>query len=248
MLAATNRADVLDPALLRPGRFDRRVVVQPPDRAGRDAILEVHTRSCRSRTTSTSTTRRRDPGHGRRRPREPRQRGGAAGRAQATTSASSCADFTDALEKIHARRPRARSCMTEDERRAPPTTRPVTRCSACCTPGADPVRKVSIIPRGQALGVTFSAPDADRVQLRREATCAGGSRVALGGRAAEELVFGDVTTGAESDLQQLTRDRAQDGRALGHERHDRPDRGDPRPTRRARCCREPPRPPSTPSS
>ena len=91
------------------------------------------------------------------------------------------------------------------------------------TPGADPVRKVSIIPRGMALGVTLSTPDSDRVSYSREDLEAK-IRVALGGRVAEEVVYGTITSGAESDIQQLTADRAPDGRALGDERGGRPDR------------------------
>ena len=93
------------------------------------------------------------------------------------------------------------------------------------TEGADPVRKVSIIPRGLALGVTFAAPESDRFNYR-EPEVQAKINVALGGRAAEELVFGETSTGAESDIQQLTRDRPPDGRPLGHELGDRPDDGD----------------------
>ena len=94
------------------------------------------------------------------------------------------------------------------------------------TPGADPVRKVSIIPRGQALGVTFSAPDADRFNFDERHLLAQ-IKVALGGRVAEEIVFGDLTTGAESDIQQLTRiARTMVGR-WGMSPRDRPDRGAP---------------------
>ena len=103
------------------------------------------------------------------------------------------------------------------------------------TPGADPVRKISIIPRGMALGVTFSAPDADRFNYDRHELLAK-IKVALGGRAAEEIVYGEPTTGAESDIQQLTADRAADGRPLGDERRDRAARGAARPTARGRCC------------
>ena len=94
------------------------------------------------------------------------------------------------------------------------------------TAGADPVRKVSIIPRGMALGVTLSTPDTDRVSYSLEDLQAK-IRVALGGRVAKEIVYGTITTSPEPDIQQLTL-IAPDGRSLGHERGGRPDRGTPR--------------------
>ena len=104
------------------------------------------------------------------------------------------------------------------------------------TPGADPVRKVSIIPRGQALGVTFQRPTTDRYGYDASATCAAGSSVALGGRAAEEVVYGNVTTGAESDLEQVTAaSPAQMVGRWGHVASDRADRGAARPTDEGRC-------------
>ncbi len=98
---------------------------------------------------------------------------------------------------------------------APPTTRAATRCSGMLEPGADPVRKVSIVPRGRALGVTFQSPESDRYGYDT-AYLRGRIVGALGGRAAEEIVYGVVTTGAESDLEQVTQHRALDGRPLGH--------------------------------
>ena len=94
------------------------------------------------------------------------------------------------------------------------------------TPGADPVRKVSIIPRTMSLGVTISSPDNERTNYDVD-YLTGRIQVALGGRIAEELVYGSISAGAESDIQQLTGHRAPDGRPLGDERRDRPDRGDP---------------------
>jgi cell division protease FtsH len=112
-------------------------------------------------------------------------------------------DFTDALERIVLGA--ARSVMiSEEDRRRTAYHESGHAIVGMLTPGADPVRKVSIIPRGQALGVTFSAPDADRFNFDERHLMAQ-IKVALGGRAAEEIVFGDLTTGAESDIQQLTR-------------------------------------------
>jgi cell division protease FtsH len=202
VLGATNRPEILDPALLRPGRFDRRVAVQPPDRAGREAILRVHTRSV---------------------PLDPEVALGAlaastpgmvgADLANLVNEAALLAarrnhervtreDLTDALERIILGAER-KVMLTEDDRRRTAYHESGHAIVGMLTPGADPVRKVSIIPRGQALGVTFSAPDADRFNFDTRYLVAQ-IDVALGGRVAEELVFGDMTTGAESDIQQLT--------------------------------------------
>jgi cell division protease FtsH len=203
VLGATNRPEVLDQALLRPGRFDRRIVVQPPDRIGRQKILEVHTRSVPLAAdvdlgSLASTT----PGMV------------GADLANLVNEAALLAakrghnkvtqdDFTNAMERIVLGA--ARSVMMSDEdRRRTAYHEAGHAIVGMLTLGADPVRKVSIIPRGMALGVTFSAPDADRFNLDEKHLLAS-IRVALGGRGAEELVFGDLTTGAESDIQQLTR-------------------------------------------
>ena len=120
--------------------------------------------------------------------------------------------------------PRAASCCRPADRERTAYHESGHALVGMLTAGADPVRKVSIIPRGMALGVTLSTPDSDRVSYSLEELQAK-IRVALGGRVAEEVVYGTITTGAESDIQQLTDDRAPDGRPLGHERGDRPDRG-----------------------
>ena len=203
VMAATNRPEILDPALLRPGRFDRRIPVLPPDRDGRRADPARCTRA-RSRSTTTSTSTRlaaSTPGHGRRRPRQPRQRGRAAGR-KARARPRHQADFTDAIEKIVLGTAR-KIMMSDDDRERTAYHEAGHALVGMLTPGADPVRKVSIIPRGQALGVTLSTPDADRYNYSREELIAR-IKVALGGRAAEQVVYGDVTTGAESDIRQLT--------------------------------------------
>jgi cell division protease FtsH len=202
VLAATNRPEILDPALLRPGRFDRRVSVQPPDRAGREAILRVHTRSVPL-----------DPGVdlGAMASSTPGMVG--ADLANLVNEAALLAarrnhrqvtseDFSDSLERIVLGAER-KVMLSEDDRRRTAYHEAGHAIVGMLTPGADPVRKVSIIPRGQALGVTFSAPDADRFNFD-EAYLLARIKVALGGRAAEEVVLGDLTTGAESDIQQLT--------------------------------------------
>jgi cell division protease FtsH len=202
VVAATNRPEILDPALLRPGRFDRRVAVQPPDRAGRLEILQVHTRSVPlADDVGLDALAASTPGMV------------GADLANVVNEAALVAaardhdevkpaDFTDAIEKILLGAER-KVVQSEADRRRIAYHEGGHAIVGMLTPGADPVRKVSIIPRGQALGVTLSAPEADRFNYD-ERYLVGKIRVALGGRVAEELVFGDVTTGAESDIQQVT--------------------------------------------
>jgi len=202
VLAATNRPDVLDKALLRPGRFDRRVSVQPPDRQGRLEILQVHTRSVPLAPevdlgSIASTT----PGMvGADLANLVNEAALLAARRSHKTVAM--ADFTDAVEKIVLGVER-RVMMTQEDRLRTAYHESGHALVGMLTPGADPVRKVSIIPRGMALGVTFSSPDADRFNYD-EAYLKGRLQVALGGRVAEEIVYDSITSGAESDLQQVT--------------------------------------------
>ena len=202
VLGATNRPEVLDSALLRPGRFDRRITVPAPDKEGRRKILKVHTRSLPlhddvnlDRVAATT------PGMV------------GADLANLCNEAALLAarrehekvqseDFSDALEKIILGIPRG-VLLTEDERRLTAYHEAGHALVGMLTPGTDPVRKVSIIPRGMALGVTLSTPETDRSNYSTQ-DLLGKIRVALGGRVAEEVVFGQITTGAESDIQQLT--------------------------------------------
>jgi cell division protease FtsH len=202
VIAATNRPDVLDQALLRPGRFDRRVAVQPPDRAGREAILKVHARSVPLAP---------DVELGRIAATTPGMVGAdlanlvnetALTAARRNHDAVEESDFADALERIVLGAER-RVMMSPDDRRRTAYHEAGHAIVGMLTEGADPVRKVSIIPRGVALGVTLAAPEADRFSYR-EPELEAKIKVALGGRAAEELVFGERSTGAESDIQQLT--------------------------------------------
>ena len=157
-------------------------------------------------------------------------------------------DFTDSLDKILLGAPRGIVLLPADRERTA-YHESGHALVGMLTPEADPVRQVTIIPRGMALGVTLSTPDVDRVSYTREELEAQ-IKVALGGRVAEEVVYGTITTGAESDIEQLTPHRTADGRALGHERTVRPDRAAARATtpnaspERARCHRRH-RPPST---
>ena len=202
VIGATNRPDVLDQALLRPGRFDRRIAVSPPDRTGRQAILTVHTRGVPLAP---------DVDLGRIAASTPGMVGAdlanlvneaallAARRNHDQVTAS---DFADALERIVLGAER-QIMMSEEDRRRTAYHEGGHAVVGMLTPGADPVRKVSIIPRGLALGVTFAAPESDRFTYR-EPEIHAKIKVALGGRAAEEVVFNEISTGAESDIQQLT--------------------------------------------
>ncbi len=203
VLAATNRPDVLDSALLRPGRFDRRVTVQPPDRNGRRLILDVHTRSVPlDPSVSLDRIAATTPGMvGADLANLVNEAALLAARRDHTAVVP--ADFSDALEKIVLGAGR-KVMMSDADRRRTAYHEAGHALVGMLTPGADPVRKVSIIPRGPALGVTFSAPDADRFNYTTE-DLEGKIKVALGGRAAEEVAFGDITTGAEGDIDQLTR-------------------------------------------
>jgi cell division protease FtsH len=203
VLAATNRPEILDPALLRPGRFDRRIAVQPPDKDGRRKILEIHTRSVSLASDvdlekiAASTP-------------------GATGAdlalivneaalfaARRNHPAVEQRDLTDAIEKIILGAER-QIVMTDADRARTAYHESGHALVGMLTPGADPVRKVSIIPRGQALGVTLSTPETDRYGYGRHELLAR-IKVSLGGRVAEQLVYGEITTGAESDIQNLTR-------------------------------------------
>jgi cell division protease FtsH len=202
VLGATNRPDVLDPALLRPGRFDRRVFVQAPDSKGREQILMVHTRSVPLAD---------DVDLGRIAQSTPGMVG--ADLANLVNEAALLAarrghdkvhraDFTDAIEKIVLGAER-KIVLSEDDRRRIAYHEGGHAIVGMLTPGADPVRKVSIIPRGQALGVTLSTPEDDVFNYSEQALRAK-IRVSCGGRVAEEIIYDEPTTGAESDIQQLT--------------------------------------------
>ncbi len=202
VLAATNRPEVLDPALLRPGRFDRRITVNPPDQTGRRQILDVHTRSVpladdvdlEQLAAATAGMVGADLRN--------LVNEAALLAARREHMRVTMADFSDALEKVVLGTAR-KITMSEEEKRRTAYHEGGHALLGMLTPGADPVRKVSIIPRGQALGVTFQAPAVDRYGYSSR-YLRGRIVGALGGRAAEDLAFGDVTTGAESDLEQAT--------------------------------------------
>ncbi|HEX2742055.1 MAG TPA: AAA family ATPase, partial [Rubrobacter sp.] len=202
VLAATNQPDVLDKALLRPGRFDRRVVVNLPDKVGREAILKVHTRSVPlGQDVDLGELAAATPGlsgadlanlvneaallAARREQEEVRQK-----------------DFLDALEKI-VLGPERPLLMSPEERERIAYHEGGHAILGLVVPGADPVNRVTIVPRGQALGITYQRPEDDRYNYPEgylRARIIG----ALGGRSAEEIVYGTRTTGAENDIEQAT--------------------------------------------
>jgi cell division protease FtsH len=203
VLAATNRPDVLDPALIRPGRFDRQIIIHPPDHKGRVEILKVHTRKVPlAKDVDLEQVAASTPG----------MTGAdlanlvneaALLAARRTRDSVSQHDLTDSLEKVQLGTAR-NVVIPEEQRRRTAYHEAGHALLGMLQPGADPVRKVSIIPRGRALGVTLSTPESDRYGY--DANYLRGRIIgALGGMASEQEVFDIVTTGSESDLEMVTR-------------------------------------------
>ncbi len=202
VIAATNRADILDPALTRPGRFDRVVQVSPPDRGGREAILRIHTRDIPlAGDVDLARVARTTPGMT------------GAELANLANEAAllavkrkqrqvTGADLSEALEKVQLGAERS-LVMPEEERRRTAYHESGHALLGMLQPGADPVRKITIVPRGRALGVTLSTPESDKYAFTEE-YLRGRIIGALGGMAAEQVVYGVITTGSESDLEQVT--------------------------------------------
>ena len=205
LIAATNRPDVLDPALLRPGRFDRQIVVDSPDLRGREGILKVHLRNKPiADDVDITTLARGTPGMA------------GADLANLVNEAALLAvrrnhdriymmDLEDAKDKVMLGVERKSMVMKEDERRLTAYHEAGHAICAIKIKGNDPLHKVTIVPRGRALGLAFTLPEDDRVSITRQQLEA---RLVMsyGGRTAEEIVFGRdrVTTGAASDIQQAT--------------------------------------------
>jgi cell division protease FtsH len=205
LIAATNRPDVLDPALLRPGRFDRQIVVDAPDLRGREGILTVHVRN-KPLADDVDITRlaRGTPGMA------------GADLANLVNEAALLAarrsheriymvDFEDAKDRVMLGAERKSLVMKEEERRLTAYHEAGHAVCAIRARGNDPLHKVTIVPRGRALGLAFTLPEDDRVSVTREQLEAR-LVMAYGGRVAEEIIFGRdrVTTGAASDIQQAT--------------------------------------------
>jgi len=203
MIAATNRPDVLDPALLRPGRFDRRVVVPRPDLRGRLAILEIHTRRVpMGETTDLRSIARGTPGFvGADLQNLVNEAALLAARRDAQSVEGR--DFEDAKDKVVMGSERKSMVMSDEDKRATAYHEAGHALVALLTPDADPVHKVTIIPRGMALGVTWTMPDEDRYTTTKDQIIA---RIKhnMGGRAAEKLVLDYLSTGASNDLKQAT--------------------------------------------
>jgi len=203
LIAATNRPDVLDPALLRPGRFDREVTVSLPDRKGREGILKIHSRGLRlAPNVNLALMARSTTGFS------------GADLANLCNEAALIAartghdqvgmqDFEEALDRIILGAARS-TILSDQDRKVVAYHEAGHALVAWLLPHADPVHKVTIIPRGRALGVTEQLPGEDQVNYSREYLLAR-LAVMLGGRTAEELAIGDITTGAENDLVEATR-------------------------------------------
>jgi len=203
LIAATNRPDVLDPALLRPGRFDRRVVVPRPDLRGRIAILKVHTqRVSLAEDVDLDVIARGTPGFV---GADLQNLVNEAALLAARRGANQVhrVDFESAKDKVVLGTERKSLIMSDEDKRATAYHEAGHALVALLSTHADPVHKVTIIPRGMALGVTWTMPLEDQYSLTREQLVAR-IRHAMGGRAAEKLVFGQFTTGAANDLKQAT--------------------------------------------
>lgn len=203
VIAATNRPDILDNALLRPGRFDRQVMIDRPDVQGREQILKVHAKGKPlASDVDLKLLAKRTPGF----------TGadlanllneGALLAARYNKDVIHMADIENSIDKVLAGPEKKNKIMTEKDKELTAYHEVGHALVAVMTPGCDPLRKVTIIPRGMALGITWVMPDADKVSITKKeliATIA----MALGGRAAEEVVYNEVTTGASSDLEKVT--------------------------------------------
>jgi len=203
MLAATNRADILDPALLRPGRFDRQIVVDRPDLPGREKILRVHTRGKPlGPDVQVETIARGTPGFT------------GADLANLVNEAALLAarhdkdqidmsEMEEAIDRVIAGPERKTRLISEKEKEITAYHEAGHAIVGALLPEADPVHKISIIPRGMALGVTMSLPTEDRFMMSRGQLMAQLAMM-LGGRAAERVTFDEITTGASNDLERVT--------------------------------------------
>ena len=204
IVAATNRPDILDPALLRPGRFDRRVTLDRPDVKGREAILKVHVKGKPLDTTADlATIARGTPGFvGADLENLVNESAILAARRNKKSIGQS--ELEEAIERVVMGPERKSRLISDEEKRIIAYHEAGHAIVANAIAEADPVQKVTIVGRGQAGGVTWFRPDEDRILMSRKkmlATLA----MALGGRAAEELIFDDITSGASNDIEQVTR-------------------------------------------
>ncbi len=203
VLAASNRPEVLDPALLRPGRFDRQIAVELPDLSGRREILGIHTRGVvLGEDVDLATVARVTPGFsGADLENVVNQAALLAARRQ--KSVVEMTDFNEAVERVVAGSERRTRAMSEKEKQIVAVHEAGHALVARLLPGSDPVHKISIVPRGRALGYTWQRPTEDRYLLS-EAELRSRLAVLLGGRVAEAIRFGEVSTGAADDLARAT--------------------------------------------
>jgi cell division protease FtsH len=204
LIAATNRPDVLDPALLRPGRFDRRVVVDRPDVKGRFEILKVHTadKIPLSPDVELEVIARGTPGFA------GADLANLCNEAALTAARGNkkwveMADFENAKDKVYMGAERRSLVMTEEDKKITAYHEAGHTVVAAVMPQSDPLHKVTIIPRGRALGVTWQLPEKDRYNTTRE-YMESRIAIAMGGRIAEEIFFNQLSTGASNDIQQAT--------------------------------------------
>ncbi len=204
IMAATNRPDILDPALLRPGRFDRRVVLDRPDMRGREAILKVHTRGKPLASDVDLTVLAKSTPGFVGADLENLVNEAAIVAARKNKKSISMRDFEEAIERVVLGPERRSRIITEEEKRLIAYHEAGHAVVFHMLPNCDPVRKVTIVARGMAGGVTWVMPENDSM-LGTTQRYIDQITGALGGRAAEEIVFGDVTNGASSDLENVTR-------------------------------------------
>ncbi|GIL16074.1 MAG: ATP-dependent zinc metalloprotease FtsH [Chloroflexota bacterium] len=203
IVASTNRPDILDPALLRPGRFDRRVVLDRPDMVGRKAILEVHTRGKPlGDDVNLVAVAKSTPGFSGA-DIENLVNEAAILAARRNKKAIGMPELQEAVEKVIAGPERKSRVISEDEKRVIAAHEAGHAIVMRMLPNCDPVYKVSIVSRGMALGITMHLPEDDRYLMRR-AKFLDDMAALLGGRAAEQITFGEITTGASNDLERVT--------------------------------------------
>ena len=204
LIAATNRPDVLDPALLRPGRFDRQVVVSTPDLRGRERILEVHTRRTPlAKDVDLTTIAKGTPGFSGA-DLENLVNEAALQAAKLNKDRLNMSDFEYAKDKVLMGKERRSLILSDEEKKITAYHEGGHALAAKLLPGTDPVHKVSIIPRGRAMGVTMQLPNEDRHGYSRD-FLRNNLVVLLGGRVAEEIIMGDITTGAGNDIDRATK-------------------------------------------
>jgi len=204
LVAATNRPDVLDPALLRPGRFDRRIVVDQPDILGRELILKIHVRDKPVGTdVNLSVLARRTPGFVGADLANLANEAAILAARRSQKVVNMC-DFEEAIDRVIAGSERKSRIISEKEKQTTAVHEMGHALVASSIPGADPVHKVTIIPRGMALGMTMQLPLEDRLTVSRTQLltqlC-----ILLAGRISEEMIFGELTSGAKNDIERATK-------------------------------------------